>query len=56
MSKKMICPYCGKKIQYTEQEQTPGFRFPEELVCPHCLKVVKESLEYEFFVEPVDDE
>ena len=47
------CPYCKKDFICYEYEQTPGFRFPEEKICPHCGKVLQTSLEYEFYTEIV---
>lgn len=48
---KAICPECGKRMRIHAIEQTPGFRSMEELKCPHCGKVLKESMAYEYSTE-----
>ena len=45
------CPKCGKRFKCTYVEQTPGFRFSEDKICPHCNEVLRSSLEYEFYTE-----
>lgn len=43
------CPYCEKEFYCVYVEQTPGFRDTEEKVCPYCKKVLRTSMEYEFY-------
>ena len=42
------CPECGKEFVCYYYEQKPGFRLPEDKICPYCDKVIKTSLAYEF--------
>ena len=48
------CPKCGKYFKVYETEQVPGFRFPEDMVCPYCGEVVKTSMEFEYKTYEVD--
>ena len=43
------CPYCGKDFYCEYVEQIPGFRDKEDKVCPHCKRVLRTSMEYEFY-------
>lgn len=49
------CPHCDKKFYCYEKEQIPGFRDFEEMICPNCLKVIKRSMEYEYYTEVIYD-
>ena len=49
------CPFCHKIFMCEFTEQTPGFRWDEDMKCPYCGKVVKTSLEYEFFTYKIED-
>lgn len=49
------CPNCRKLFKVAETEQIPGFRFPEDMVCPYCGHVVRTSLEFEFRTFPMED-
>lgn len=44
------CPYCEHEFEYEEEEQVPGFRIKDSLICPKCQKVIKTSMEVEFYV------
>ena len=44
------CPYCKKTFECQYEEQEPGFRWTETLVCPYCGKIIQESMEYDFYV------
>jgi endogenous inhibitor of DNA gyrase (YacG/DUF329 family) len=48
------CPKCGKHFKVYETEQTPGFRFPEDMICPYCGEVVKTSMEFEYTTYEID--
>lgn len=48
------CPECGKQFKVYEEDQIPGFRFPEDMVCPYCKHVCRTSLEYEFTTEKME--
>lgn len=50
---KTKCPECGKEFIVTEFDQIPGFRDKEELICPYCHKVLRTSMEVEFYPEKV---
>ena len=43
-----LCPKCNKKFKVIQTEQIPGFRSPEDLVCPYCGHVLRTSMEWEF--------
>ena len=30
------CPNCGKKVIYWTEDQVPGFRDKDYLICPYC--------------------
>lgn len=51
-----LCPHCERKFKVITQDQTPGFRFLEKLICPYCDKLIIESLEFEFYTKKMDDE
>jgi hypothetical protein len=38
------------------EEQEPGFRDTEELICPYCGEIIKESMEYIYFTYPIVEE
>ena len=42
------CPKCGKTFELILEEHTPGFRTPEDKVCPYCNAILKTSMEYGF--------
>ena len=44
-----ICPHCGKEYAVREREQTPGCRDWEEEICPYCGKIIRRSMEWEFY-------
>ena len=46
----MTCPFCGKKFDYCEEEQTLGFKMKNYLYCPYCNKEIESSMEYEWLV------
>ena len=50
------CSHCGKKFSYCVEEQTPGFRFPSDLICPWCGETLRESLEVEYWGISKEDE
>lgn len=50
------CPKCRKRFEVTEIEQVPGFRFPEELVCPYCGETIKTSMEVEYMTRRMEYE
>ena len=43
-----VCPHCGKQFLVYEEEQIPGFRNLEDMICPYCNSVVKQSMEFEY--------
>lgn len=51
----IVCPHCGKKFKCTLLEQIPGYRFKEQEICPYCDAVLRESLEFEFISEKLEE-
>lgn len=49
------CPHCGKEYLLETWEQTPGFRDSVEEICPYCEKVIRKSMEYEFFTYKTEE-
>lgn len=49
------CPHCGKQYIVELLEQTPGFRDSVEEICPYCGKVIRKSMEYEFFTYKIEE-
>lgn len=47
----MECPFCNKTFNYWTEEQVPGFRMKDELICPYCKKEIKSSMQVEYHVE-----
>lgn len=50
------CPKCHKRFRVMMEEQEPGFRDTEELICPYCGEIIKESMEYIYFTYPIVEE
>lgn len=50
------CPKCGKKFKVYEEEQVPGFRFPDPMICPYCNHVICKSMEVEFFTYKIEED
>ena len=48
VTKKEICPKCGKEFECDYEEQQPGFRMLDEKRCPYCKAILMKSMEYEF--------
>lgn len=53
-----VCPFCGRKYKVLLIPQEPGFRTDEDERCPYldCGKVIKTSLENEFYTEEMEGE
>ena len=49
------CPECKKIFKVEEVDQTPGFRWSEDMVCPYCGHIVRTSLEYEFHTYKLEE-
>jgi len=50
-----ICPKCNKKFRVYEEEQIPGFRDMEYMICPYCKKTIRQSMEYEYVTEKIGE-
>lgn len=42
------CPVCKSKLEYEQEEQEPGFRSMDYLICPVCRNIVDQSLSVEY--------
>lgn len=49
------CPYCNNDFMVNAIEQDPGYRFPEDMICPYCHKVNGSSMNYEFETEKLPE-
>lgn len=48
------CPHCGKTYICGIIAQRPGYKWREEQICPYCNKIVRTSLEFEFYTEKLE--
>lgn len=53
LQSKEICPHCKKTFNCYRKPQIPGFRDAEDMICPYCDKLVKTSMEWEFYTETI---
>ena len=49
------CSHCEKEFKAQISRQVPGFRSPEDLVCPYCGEVLRTSMELEFYSSKLED-
>lgn len=50
------CKFCNKDYILIVRRQTPGFRDWEQEVCPHCHRVIRNSMEWEFWTYAKDND
>lgn len=55
MKRTIKCSKCGKLFNCTFVEQEPGFREIEELKCPYCDELLAKTNQFDFLVEPIED-
>ena len=49
------CPKCKRYFTFSVNYQTPGFRDTEDLRCPHCHYITRQSMEWEFYSRPIPE-
>lgn len=54
--KTITCPGCNQKFLVLEEEQVPGFRCKDSLMCPYCNYLLRTSMSVEWMVIKQKDE
>lgn len=51
----VVCSNCHKQFSYWTEDQVPGFRDKDYLICPYCHAELSSSMDIEFHVrKPAD--
>ncbi len=45
-----VCPSCHKQFRYWTEDQVPGCRDKDYLICPYCKTELDSSMEVEYHV------